>query len=109
MNKTKVEKKAGRGRPSNVKKEILRNSLHFQNRTDKEMVTLLLEKTDIRSKMKPASDEIIQRNLYVSVRKAREESVAKGKKVEFRGRVKDGKLVKKWLHTKVKTVVAAVD
>ena len=98
MDKTKTVKKPGRGRPNHVKKIVLQNSIQFGSRTDKEMVIFLLEKTPIKSFMKPATDEILRRNLYVSVRKARAESLAKGKKVEFKGRLKDGKIVKKWLH-----------
>ena len=98
MNKVKTEVKQGRGRPSQVKKLIFANSLQFQNKDDKSMVLYLLEKTDIRSKMKPASDEIVKRNLYVSVRNARAESLAKNKKVEFKGKMVNGQLKKKWIH-----------
>lgn len=102
--KVKTEKKAGRGRPSNVKKIILQNSIHMQNKTDKELVSYLLEKTPIRSFMKEADDNIISRNLYVSVRTARKESLAKGKKVAFKGRKVGTELKMKWLHSPKKKI-----
>ena len=102
MNKVKTEVKRGRGRPNQVKALITKHSLQFQNKDDKSMVIYLLEKTDIRSKMKPASDEIVKRNLYVSVRNARAESLAQNKKVEFKGKVIGGVLKKKWIHNQPK-------
>ena len=99
MSKTKVEVKKGRGRPNHVKKIVLQNSIHFAAKTDKEMVIMLLDKTPIKTFMKPASDEILQRNLYVSVRKARAESLAAGKKVEFRGRNVAGVKKTRWIHS----------
>lgn len=106
MSKVKTEVKKGRGRPSQVKREIFKHSLQFQNKDDKTMVLFLLEKTDIRSKMKPASDEIVKRNLYVSVRNARAESLAAGKKVEYKGKMVGNVKKFKWIHQPKKAKVA---
>ena len=94
----KNTKKPTRGRPSNVKRIIMTNAVQLANKTNHEMVTFLLEKTPIRESMKGTDENILRRNLYVSVRMARNEAIKAGKKVSFKGRKVNGEVKTKWLH-----------